>query len=847
MKYSLPTFNLTSHEVTEAQFGVNVLFLWQNVGDQEAHFRVDEITKNLGTNLLRYPGGGITEDHFDINHPNKEFIDTNGNGQRDTGEQWLMSQEAFLKFCGENEISASIVLPSSGPHVEVTWVNNARHELGLTYHVEEKWLADLKTYISNLLNESYAQGVTIQTLEIGNEMLSVNFDVTAGIGIEEPTRYDIYGAVANEVIKLAQAEIDRFRESDLVDSSWVEPAIAIQAVGPNSHVKDRDVQLWLASQVQSHLDSAATAALDGVIAHHYHYETEDLRGIPTSMTINADLMNSWGDFAKKDLLSFVTEWNISKENKKLGMYHAAAVFEMFSEFQKLGVSAMQFWPMEFGPRALADSTGDDKTDLSFIGDWFVEMKEELVATTLLEGPNSVPEISMNAYLGADELKIFLTNVGSKSAELEIDLAEYGVSTSYLTEYSNLPNAGTEGSRLDVKNVSVGSAPLIVHSGPSEISALHISSTQIGGSGSDRFVDQYFTSHFITGDGTDEVVVRNGFNFIETGGGADIVRGLFAGEDYNDLVRFDTARFDTGKVIYTGDGDDLVKAISERAAIVGGNGNDHIEGAEFGGLLDGGNGSDFLVGRSSETEIIVGGFGSDMLAGGAGDDIFLFTPFDGSDVIGKADPSVMLGIHPYSLNDFWETLGDSRFQAKQDFIPGTDKIALMNFDIEPEEIFTYLHESPSGVYFFDMSTKVNIVGVSLDELSIDDFLFFGGAGQRFEHALDRFSSEGDGGFVAEPVPEDFFLGPDVSGGTRWAEEISGFDPEGGDRIWIEGSTVDRFDGLDMFEASHSGRSGVEVSYGNGSVFLPDFQLSKVMLSAESFISLGCENPEELWFS
>ncbi|KJV07464.1 calcium-binding protein [Methylocucumis oryzae] len=108
--------------------------------------------------------------------------------------------------------------------------------------------------------------------------------------------------------------------------------------------------------------------------------------------------------------------------------------------------------------------------------------------------------------------------------------------------------------------------------------------------------------------------------------ADIIDGLNGNDGIYGLAGNDT--------LIGGNGDDVIDGGDGRDVIFGGNGNDVLAGGTGGDRLKGGDGNDRLYGGQGDT--LDGGAGDDTFESGEGNELYLFEPGFGNDVIYYAD-------------------------------------------------------------------------------------------------------------------------------------------------------------------------------------------------------------------
>lgn len=241
---------------------------------------------------------------------------------------------------------------------------------------------------------------------------------------------------------------------------------------------------------------------------------------------------------------------------------------------------------------------------------------------------------------------------------------------------------------------------------------------IGGSGSDSIFGN-FTDNILTGNGGSDLLFGYGGNDTISGGdAADELNGGsgdddLSGDGGNDRL---VDSFGTN-TLSGGAGNDIVSAFSGSSVLYGGSEDDILIGGIGADGLYGDAGSDVLIGDVSTTyfgnDVLRGGTGDDMLSGGGGADQFLFNPADGTDTIGT------LAV------DYATPSNSSAIAA--DFQSGLDIIVLAGFGYAtPEEAFAHVTDGSGTATFSDQGTTIIFDGLSVADLSADDFVVVSGA-------------------------------------------------------------------------------------------------------------------------
>lgn len=829
---SISTFNATNGIVSRASFGANVLFYYQNVGDTQDHHVVDEIVDAANIQLLRYPGGTITETQFDITRPNRTFLDANGNGLQDPSEKTLLAQDAFLEYCGGSGIAASIVLQSSSAPVTVSGPTTGDSWQAT---IDPTWLATFSAYVRATLEEAHDVGADIRVFEVGNEFYGTTFDVEYTNGATSVAKPKIYGSIANEMIKATQAAINEFKQEHGLGLAWNEPDIAIQAVAPNSHLLPEVNELWSVSAVQDQLDAPAIAALDAVLGHYYFYPGQSYSEIDDDIDFAKTLMGSWNTNLGKDFDWFFTEWNVAPENVATrGLKQLTPVLSVFSRLHEIGSSMLSFWPMEHHQTSLGAWTSTDGFRLNMAGQFFEFLSEELSGATVYDVEAQSSTYDVFAFEIDGTMKVMVASITGQEQSLGLgDILGIGA-------ISNVVRIGSTGSPeraeedLLVTTLENTGATSQITIGGHEILMFEIALNQVGGNSNEFMVGGSGANWLFGGGGNDSIDAGRGDNVVSGDDGHDTLsamdgRDVFLGGPGNDLIRAGSGT----NLSFGGSGDDTILHQAGRNVAYGNEGSDVIVGGIQSDILFGGNGTDFLSGdphgsRLFGSDLLIGGKGSDLLSGGRGSDTFLFRPGDGEDVIGKV---ASLSPASFRSSDF----SGISSRATVDFDIGLDKVQLIGFsNLSTTNVLSHLSDTGDGALFSHQGTTILFAGIAKKALTTSDFWFGSGydAGDPYVH--DISTGSGWDYLSGTSAPDEFIFGPDTDGRTRWNETITDFSIYGGDRLLLRDTDARALGDLSFQEASVGGVRGLALDYGNGSVFLHGLDQSDANLFIQNAI-------------
>lgn len=209
-------------------------------------------------------------------------------------------------------------------------------------------------------------------------------------------------------------------------------------------------------------------------------------------------------------------------------------------------------------------------------------------------------------------------------------------------------------------------------------------------------------------GNDSITTGAGDDTLIGGTGNDISSGRAGRDLIFDPFGDDTLNGESGEDnLYSADGRNSLDGGADNDALRGGIGND---------TLIGGTGNDALMGDDQTgsslwfgDDRLNGGKGNDLLEGGSGRDTFVFAPLDGTDKIGKLS--------------FDESNGFSINSATPDFQIGEDLLDVTAFNFaSATQVMNRLSASSEGAVFAANNTSVTLVGIDVDALSINDFVW-----------------------------------------------------------------------------------------------------------------------------
>lgn len=277
----------------------------------------------------------------------------------------------------------------------------------------------------------------------------------------------------------------------------------------------------------------------------------------------------------------------------------------------------------------------------------------------------------------------------------------------------------------------------------------------GGSGNDYIQGNNAHNELLGNSGNDTLLGSRGRDRLEGGEGNDSLNGGFHndrifGNDGDDRL-IGSYGYDR---LYGGDGDDVALGGQGRDTIYGGNDNDTLNGGTANDLLYGGTGNDYLIGGAhndrlygqSGDDTLSGGSGRDLLSGQTGNDLLnggtgndRLYGHSGNDVLnggahhdrlyGGAGNDTMNG--GYGNDRLFGGGGEDVFVFAQGYDRvygfGDDDLVdlraasgIASFD---DLVANHSSQNAYGLVIEDdLGHAIRLTGVTIDDVSADDFLF-----------------------------------------------------------------------------------------------------------------------------
>lgn len=579
--FSINTDSQGSDPISSSLFGGNLLFN----SDRLTGTFSDKITQ-LGITHLRYPGGRIAEDQFDITDPDGAWADPS------------INLSSYLSFCRDKGFIPNIIIPMRRYNDDA-----------------EAAAQDLSGFLTRLVAGEFGALPQGTLLELGNEFYGAE-------GTYSTTGPRNYGEVAARLAQVAQ------------DIAGDQVKVAVQMGRTLSQNK----------RILEAFDTPAEkAAVDALVTHQYPWTFD---AVARRFERAEGLTAQWRE-AGIGAEVILTEWNIgsspdpdSAKTHDYGMLQNPVLLEMLAEMTRAGIKTASVWGIQQNTRtALGKLEGE--SGLFAAGAVFGLAAKSLPGMQLLDSSSlraAAPPVAVYGYEDADKIVVFAA---------ARDIPDTGLTTRILLGGDDAPFASVTGVR--VKGISVGTrlkhdpdqsdftpefgfgdgqaGVQVRFTQDGEVLRLSFakpvwaSAAQelMGTAGDDRLFGSALADRLVGAGGQDYLASSAGNDFVRGVLGNDFLHGG-AGDDQ----LLGGAHHD---MIQGGAGNDLIRGGSGRDRLYGGAGNDRLEGGTGNDHLYGGDGNDVLV----------PGTRNDHLWGGAGADEFVFAPQMGRDRILDFEP------------------------------------------------------------------------------------------------------------------------------------------------------------------------------------------------------------------
>lgn len=811
--------------VTKDHFGVNFVDAFDRVqheGNAAGLSDFLEDTQNgteglngMGLTSLRWPGGADIE---------RYALNVDANGAVDlapkediTGQEQLNIAllEDFLEFCGDNRVSAKIIIPTE-------WLTDSQYASPgqVATDITQVEIDAVAAFVAKVMEIAQNTGATIDGFEIGNEYRGVYTaqGYSAVLNALVPAIDDVLGDGADAPDIIAQMSID---------------------TKDGSNVSLDDFATQNINGVLENLDAGVADMIDGLASHFYYQDgqqsTTDTTGewrhsydnIDDLVAKFADMAAEWGE----DMDLHLSEWGVqhtalSDDARYWGLMQLAPTLEIFSAMMKHGIDGADMWPLLYHTTALANNSGK----LRPIGILVDLMNDTLVGKEALDAtPEGGSSFDIHGFIGGGEGTVFLSSLSdSQDQVITINLADmyaigYGTVTVQIigVDYAQTDGVYTGGHYNEVDLAAwqdpntLGTLSSETYSDLTEISitldayevaVITYTAYDVVEEVSVQFNDATYgtSSKYLEEAATNDYIIGSDLhNWIKTGAGDDYV----IGGDANDTLNLG----DGDDKADGGDGADYISGGYGADLIVGGLGGDTLLGGHGDDNILGGNGGDKLHG-GNDNDALNGGSGADLLEGDAGNDRLVGE--DGNDTLigGDGEDTLYGGVGDDTLSG--GTGNDTLIgNGENDILHGDAGDDVLNGGLGYDNL--YGGDSDDRLVGDNASDK-------LWGEDGDDTLYGGSGNDRLDGGVGNDTLDGGAG-------NDTF----VFSGTFQVDHITDFDDNGNDIIDLSNvASITSWSDLNNAHMTESGSNVIIDAGGGNIIYLDSTTLSD--LSASDFI-------------
>ena len=550
-------------------FGANVL-----LGRDDLSGSYHTKTASWDLTLLRYPGGGLTEDYFDPTNPDAQIL---------TPVAGHLSLTGFLAYCHANGHRPVIVLPTK------------RYVPDPVAGEQE-----IRDFVAAVTRGDYGP-VTDPIFEVGNEYY-------ASTTLHGPIATADYAAIAS---RLAVA---------VADAAQIPSTVIVQAA---RYAQDN------ATIISAFDTTAEKAAVDGVAFHQYPWVADAVAHRFSQVSVH---LAQWED-AGIASMSFMSEWNVGSSTDSstdhlhdYGQAQNAALMEIVWHAVVTGVDFGAIWGIQQNNNTSL-TANEGNSAIHSAGEMYAMMAQSIpgmqpIGRTELFGGVGVTY----AFEGHDEIAVFVSasEIDLNAGPVQLDIGLHGAAGGFsAVSADSLTTLGDPYSPKPAPHRTQFTPDLIAAEGDlfariwltqdyqtvrltfTKQSAVTVGATKSGSLTSDVLAG---------GSGGDTLRGHGGTDYIFAHDGNDDARGGRMSDEVHGGAGHDT--------INGGSADDALHGGGDNDLLQGRAGSDQLYGDAGTDTLLGGPGRDFLYGGAGDDRL-EGGAGNDRYWGGTGADVFVF--------------------------------------------------------------------------------------------------------------------------------------------------------------------------------------------------------------------------------
>jgi hypothetical protein len=436
---NLNAHSLNAESYTKELFGANILASRDQIGADGTY---DEKVTALGVEHIRYPGGSLTENYFDMSNPDKASAIDPSNGN----EVSLLKYTDFMNYAEANDIDVTVVLPTR--HFLSDTADASGHR---TANIDE---AELRGFIRDTLDGKYGEP-TLRGFEIGNEYW----------GSGQMTALE-YGRVASRMAEIVNEEIDNHPQANVFQdvkilvqngqnygssrlSGQYDHLLTgeeqLQAVMKDYGLTDLDPEVFIYNSgdvawpklmneiIISEFDTPSEkAAVDGLALHIYS------KGADKTSSRDYDLRATEQTWDKhfEGLEKHITEWNLKATRswdveKSYGLKQAHEMLNMTEEFTDHGVDSGFVWAVQQNNLSNLAGNEGETGPLNVPGEMFRMMNEALPGTKAIDlspedrGEHEITQddTSVHSFYSEDRFVTFIASNNDEAQQTQINFSQ----------------------------------------------------------------------------------------------------------------------------------------------------------------------------------------------------------------------------------------------------------------------------------------------------------------------------------------------------------------------------------------------------------------------------------------
>ncbi|EAQ26880.1 calcium-binding protein [Roseovarius sp. 217] len=477
-------------EISSEMFGANLTLTTDVSLRQDVLDRFGE----AGITNLRYPGGTITETHFDISDIAGGSHNRMVGSYENSGDLDLIAFSDFMDLAASLGTSTTLVIPTSVGFTQSAGEALLAGTYG-TRSLSADYLADVADFVAMAMREAGAMGVTVDAFEIGNEFwasgrmtaqeygnlaaaVSQTIETTLlDLGLHRADQPDIVVQTLSSAglfspngdgILYVDATTGFVYDPQQIGDAGIPPVDQLTQVVVPSQGTARSQNIAILSAfaqdtipvkegngtLLSMDTSDAANAIDGVSEHYYldgGFDAAD-----TQEQFGFSQMQFWRDtLAGRDptlpeLDFYITEWNVRRTTEvdygnNRGLQQAALNVEMFYEMVTHDVTVAHFWPSLFDVSRSVSLVCFCRGHLTTAGEAYSQLTQTIGMTPSLDFRDA-GNVSIHGFEAGPQALFILSERSGTENTLTLDFSAVRdpLDTLYRVSWSELWDGGAGG-------------------------------------------------------------------------------------------------------------------------------------------------------------------------------------------------------------------------------------------------------------------------------------------------------------------------------------------------------------------------------------------------------------------